>query len=120
MERPYELVVLLHPDLEIDLDAPTKKIERLITEAGGKITARDNWGKKRLAYRIRKQDFAIYLYFELELKPEQVHTLESTLLITEEVLRHLLVSHEEAPATQTNGAKRPAEDKAAEPVAEEV
>jgi small subunit ribosomal protein S6 len=97
MQKTYELMVLLHPDLEIDVEAPIAKIEGLIAAVDGKVLKRDNWGKKRLAYRIARQDFAIYVYFELELAPESVQPLDSTILITEEVLRHILVVHEENP-----------------------
>jgi small subunit ribosomal protein S6 len=97
MQKTYELMVLLHPDLEIDVEAPIAKIEALIAAVDGKVLKRDNWGKKRLAYRISRQDFAIYVYFELGLKPESVQPLDSTILITEEVLRHILVVHEENP-----------------------
>ncbi len=95
--RTYELVVLLHPDLEIDADAPIAKIEKLITAADGKVTKRDNWGKKRLAYAVKKQDFAVYVYFEIQIDPSKVRQLEAALLITDEVMRHLIVTHE-APA----------------------
>jgi small subunit ribosomal protein S6 len=88
-------MVLLHPDLEIDVETPIKKIENLVDAVGGKITKRDNWGKKRLAYRIKRQDFAVYVYFEVKLDPSTVRELENTILITEEVLRHILVVHEE-------------------------
>lgn len=88
-------MVLLHPDLEIDVEAPIAKVESLVQAVGGRVAKRDNWGKKRLAYRIARQDFAIYVYFELQLDPTKVSQLESTILITEEVLRHLLVVHEE-------------------------
>jgi len=90
--RTYELMVLLHPDLEIDIDAAIAKIEKLITAADGTVTKRDNWGKRRLAYRIKKHDFAVYVYFKVQLKPEDVVGLENNLRITEEVIRHLLVS----------------------------
>ncbi len=89
--KPYELVVLLHPDLEIDVDTPIAKLEKLITAAGGKTTKRDNWGKKRLAYPVKKQQFGIYIYFEIDLPSAGVRELESQLLITEEVLRFLAV-----------------------------
>jgi small subunit ribosomal protein S6 len=95
MQKTYELMVLLHPDLEIDVEAPINKVEGLVAAAGGKVTKRDNWGKKRLAYKIARQDFAIYVYFELQLDPSAVRGLETQILITEEVLRHLLVVHEE-------------------------
>mgnify|MGYP001792415135 CR=1 FL=1 len=97
MQKTYELMVLLHPDLEIDVEAPIAKVEALIAAVEGKVLKRDNWGKKRLAYRISRQDFAIYVYFEVQLKPESVQPLDSTILITEEVLRHILVVHEENP-----------------------
>ena len=97
MQKTYELMVLLHPDLEIDVEAPIAKIEGLVGAVSGKVLKRDNWGKKRLAYRIARQDFAIYVYFELELEPEKVQELDRTILITEEVLRHILVVHEENP-----------------------
>lgn len=110
MNKTYELMVLLHPDLEIDAEAPISKVEGLVTAVGGKVLKRDNWGKKRLAYRIARQDFAIYVYFELSLDPENVSELERTILITEEVLRHLLVIHEENPA-KDGGKKDKAEAK---------
>jgi small subunit ribosomal protein S6 len=96
MQKTYELMVLLHPDLEIDVETPISKIEGLIKAAGGRVTRSDNWGKKRLAYRIAHQDFAVYVYFEIELPGAQVGELERSLLITEEVVRHLLVVHNEA------------------------
>lgn len=95
MQRTYELMVLLHPDLEIDVETPISKVEGLVKAAGGEVTRRDNWGKKRLAYRIARQDFAIYVYFEIQIDPGKVRELENALLITEEVLRHLVVVHEE-------------------------
>jgi small subunit ribosomal protein S6 len=104
MLRNYELMVLLHPDLEIDVETPITKVESLVNAAGGKVTKRDNWGKKRLAYRIARQDFAVYVYFELQLEPGRIRELENALLITEEVLRHILVAHEEGKTPRTDKA----------------
>lgn len=103
--RPYELVVLLHPDLEIDVDAPVAKLEKLIDDNGGKIIKRDNWGKKRLAYPIRKQQFAIYVYFDIQMEPTKVRGLEAGLRITEEVMRFLTV-HPIAPSPKNDKAKK--------------
>lgn len=110
--RPYELVVLLHPDLEIDVDAPIAKIEKIIEANGGKVTKRDNWGKKRLAYQIKKLDFAVYIYFEINMPTDKVRDMENTLLITDEVMRHLLVSKsDEAPAAKPAKAETKTEAK---------
>jgi len=119
MQKTYELMVLLHPDLEIDVETPIAKIDSLIEAVGGRVTKRDNWGKKRLAYRIRKQDFAIYVYFEMQLDPSKVSQLDSTILITEEVLRHILVVHEQNASRRDSKKSEKTDDKA-EKVVEEV
>ncbi len=103
--RPYELVVLLHPDLEIDVDTPLAKLEKLVDAVDGKVTRRDNWGKKRLAYRIKHQDFAVYVYFELLLSPMKVQDFERTLLLAEEVMRHLLVNKESVKEPEESSKK---------------
>lgn len=89
--KEYELTVLIHPDLETDLDAPLTKVRDIITGAGGKIIREDNWGKKKLAYAINKQDFAVYVYMDVELPADAPLKISNTLNITEEVIRYLLV-----------------------------
>lgn len=90
--KEYELTVLIHPDLEVDLETPLTKVRDIITNAGGSIITEDNWGKKKLTYKINREDFAVYVYFELSLPPEAPLKISSTLNITEEVLRYLLVT----------------------------
>lgn len=103
----YELVALLHPDLEIDLEKPIKKIEQIITDTGGKIVKADNWGKRKLAYPIRRQEFAIYHYWEAELPTDGIAKVDKALNITDEVLRHLITKHIEIPVeeNETEDAK---------------
>ena len=90
--KEYELTVLIHPDLEADLDKPLNKVKEIIKDVGGEIVSEDNWGKKKLAYSINKVDFAIYVYMEVKLPSDAPLKISNTLNITEEVLRHLLVS----------------------------
>lgn len=90
--REYELTVLIHPDLEADLDNALTKVRGIITGAGGEITSEDNWGKKKLAYRIASQDFAVYVFMELNLPADAPLKISNTLNITDEVLRYLLVT----------------------------
>jgi len=87
----YELTVLYHPDLEIDIDKALAKVEKILKENKGKIVKMDNWGKRKLAYPIRKEDHAVYVYYDVELPGESVSKVESVLNITNEVLRYLLV-----------------------------
>ena len=90
--KEYELTVLIHPDLESDIETPLKKVRSLMTSNGGEIVKEDNWGKKRLAYRIKNEDFAVYVYFDVKLPPEAPLKISNTLNITDEVLRYLLVA----------------------------
>lgn len=99
MEKVYELTVLFHPDLEIDLEKPLKKLEGIITENGGKIVSQDNWGKRKLAYSIKKQDFAVYVLSEVEIAPANASKVQNLLNITDEVIRYLMVEKDlKAPA----------------------
>ncbi len=91
----YELTVLIHPDLEADLDTALGKVKSLITDNGGEITKEDNWGKKKLAYTIKKEDFAIYVCFEVKLPAAAPLKISNALNIKDEVLRYLLVKTDE-------------------------
>ena len=101
----YEIAVLFHPDLEIDLSKPQAKVEKLFTDNGGKITKTDNWGKKKLAYQIAKQDQAIYIFYTLELPGEAVRKIESSLNITDEVIRYLITRPDLKAIAKAEAAK---------------
>lgn len=90
MTHTYEIAVLFHPDLEIDLSKPTAKVEKIFADNKGKVTKTDNWGKKKLAYGVAKQDHAVYVFYTVELPAEAVRKIESTLNITDEVIRYLI------------------------------
>jgi small subunit ribosomal protein S6 len=92
--RNYEIAIVLHPDLEIDIESATSKVEKIIELAKGKIVKKDNWGKRKLAYKIKKQDWGIYVFYNVQLDPSAVAQIEGTLRITEEVMRYLIVSLE--------------------------
>ncbi len=93
--RNYELTLLVHPDLEMNPEPATTKVKELIEKNGGKITKEVNDGKKRLAYSVKGQDFAVYFYYEVELPADAPKKIESVLNITDEVLRFLLVGVDE-------------------------
>jgi len=93
--KEYELTVLIHPDLESDIETPLAKVRDIIKSAGGKVTREDNWGKKKLAYKINREDFAVYVYMDVELPADAPLKISNTLNITDEVLRYLLVTVDE-------------------------
>ena len=90
--KEYELTVLIHPDLEVDIEAPLTKVRDIIKNAGGEIQNEDNWGKKKLAYKINREDFAVYIYMDVKLPADAPLKISNTLNITDEVLRYLLVT----------------------------
>lgn len=90
--KEYELTVLIHPDLETDLETPLAKVRDIITTAGGTIVREDNWGKKKLAYPIKREEFAVYVYMDVELPADAPLKISNTFNITDEVLRYLLVT----------------------------
>ena len=92
--KHYEVALVLHPDLEIDIEQTTKKIEKLFDSLGIKVDKKDNWGKRKLAYKINKQSWGIYVFYEIQADPSVVGELDSKLRITEEVMRYLIVSLE--------------------------
>src|SRR5680860_113117 len=93
--KEYELTVLIHPDLEVDMETPLTKVRDIIKSVGGEIISEDNWGKKKLAYRIKKEDFAVYVYFDVKLPADAPLKISSTSNITDEILRYLLVTVDE-------------------------
>ena len=86
----YEVAVLYHPDLEIDLDKAAKRVEKIFTDNGGKVGKIDNWGKRKLAYPIKKNESALYVFYTVDLPAESVRKVEGTLNITDEVIRFLI------------------------------
>lgn len=93
--KDYELTVLFHPDLEMNPDPAIDKVKGIIESFGGKITKEENEGKKRLAYSISGQDFALYYFLDVSLPADAPSKISSTLNIAEEVLRYLLVRVDE-------------------------
>ena len=116
--KDYELTVLFHPDLEMNLDPALDKIKKLIEANKGKIKSEEDDGKKRLAYSINGQTFAIYRFYEIELPAEAPAKISSTLNISDEVLRYLLVRTDERKA-KFSAKKAEKTEKAEQPTNEE-
>ena len=85
----YEIAVLFDPGLEVDMQKATERVEKILTDNGAKITNVDNWGKRKLAYPIKKHDQAVYVFYTAEVPGESVRKIESIFNITDEVIRFL-------------------------------
>lgn len=101
----YELAVLFHPDLEVDLEKGEQRVKKIIQDNKGKIISTDNWGRKKLAYSIDKLDFAVYVFYTIELEPSSLAKVESLLNITDEVMRYLIVKLDEKTQAKILSAK---------------
>jgi small subunit ribosomal protein S6 len=100
--REYELMFVLAPDAQEDgLTAATEHVSSLITNRGGEITKVDTWGRRRLAYPIRRHLDGYYTIIRFKLEPNLTDELDRNLRLTEQVLRHLIVRAEEVPAPRT-------------------
>ena len=110
----YEIAVLYHPDLEVDLTKAEERVKKIITDNGGKVTATDNWGKRKLAYPIAKQEHAVYVFYTVDMPGEGVAKVESTLNITDEVIRYLITKPDLKAIAKAEAAKAEKAKKAAE------
>ena len=109
--RRYELMLLLRPDLEDDkLQSAVEKVTRAIVNAGGSLSKVSPWGKRRLAYPIQHLREASYFLIHFDIEPSAVREIERGLLISEEILRHLVtVIEDRGPAGEEIEAVPPAE-----------
>ena len=100
--RRYELMLLLRPDLEDDkLQAAVEKVTRAVVNAGGSLSKVSPWGKRRLAYDINRHREASYFLIHFDIEPAQVREIERGMLISEEILRHLVtVLEDRGPADE--------------------
>lgn len=90
--RDYELTLILKPNLSDEVrEKLLEQIKKIVEGAKGKIESQDLWGKKTLAYSIKKEREGVYVYFILTLPEKEVLSLEEKIKIEEGILRHLLM-----------------------------
>lgn len=90
--RNYELSVIVSPEVEEEsLEATMDQIKQFIATGGGQVTKVDVWGRRRLAYPIRKHLEGYYAVFQAQMPQEALPELERSLKLSEDVIRYLLV-----------------------------
>lgn len=90
--RKYELVCVVHPDQDENaLNSLLEKLKGWVAESGGKVDKVDLWGRRQLAYPIRKQRDGNYVLLTLTLDPAATSGLERNIRFQEAILRHMLI-----------------------------
>ena len=93
--RKYELVAIVHPDLdETAFNGVVEKVKGWNAETSGSVDKEEVWGRKRLAYTIKKQREGQYVMFNLGLEPVATTSLEKNLRFLEPVIRYMLIAVE--------------------------
>lgn len=90
--RDYELVLIVVPQLDDEgLATFTERVSGWITAVNGTVTGTNVWGRRQLAYAIRKHTEGIYVMVNFQLAPGATRELERNLKLDEQIIRHLIV-----------------------------
>jgi small subunit ribosomal protein S6 len=97
--REYETVFVLHPTLdEKEVEAEIQAVQELITSGKGVVKDVERWGRRRLAYQIRKVHEGTYTLIRFESEPQVLRDLERRYRLNEKLLRHMTLLAEGPPA----------------------
>ena len=89
--RKYELVCIVQPELdETAFKGVVDRVSGWISEAGGSVDKVDVWGRRRMAYQIRKQREGQYVLMNVTMNPAATANLERNLRYQEPIIRHML------------------------------
>jgi len=90
--RTYETVVVIDSLLKNEeIDEIVNKVERVINNNGGKIVSIERWGKKRLAYEIKRRQYGYYVEIVFEAPSNVIRVLEREYQLEENILRYLSI-----------------------------
>lgn len=109
----YEVAILYDPDLEVDLSKAEDRVKKIFTDNKGEVKSVDNWGKRKLAYKIKNNEHAIYAFYQVQLPPESVQKVEAALNITDEVIRFLITKPDLKAMAKAEAKKKEKEELAA-------
>ena len=94
--RQYELMLLVHPDADEErLGAVVERVRRVASDHGGGVVSEDNWGRRKLAYKIGRFTEANYHLANIEMEGSGTTVLDNSLKLTDDVIRHLLIRKDE-------------------------
>jgi small subunit ribosomal protein S6 len=109
MLKSYELLYIVHPDLEGTTDKVMEKVAGFVTKTDGKIISQEDWGKRKLAYKIAKNDFGVYVLVQFSTESTKLREIERGLRLSEEIMRSMIITlpEEKEVKKQTKKAIKP-------------
>ena len=91
--RQYELIFIVHPDLDDDaLNEVIDRVSSWVSDEDGEITNTELWGKRKLAYPIRKQPEGFYVVIQIKMTMTADSQLERNLSILEPIMRYSIIA----------------------------
>ena len=117
--RHYEIVFLVHPDQSEQVPAMVERYQGMVTESGGNIHRTEDWGRRQLAHPINKIHKAHYALLNIECDFPVIKEIKSAFKFNDAVLRHLVISRDEAVTEASPMAVAVAEEKAKEKEAQQ-
>lgn len=97
--RHYEIVFLVHPDQSDQVPAMIDRYRKQIEEGQGQIHRLENWGRRQLAYQIKKVHKAHYVLMNIECSEEVLNELKHAFRFNDSIIRHLILRQDDAIKT---------------------
>jgi small subunit ribosomal protein S6 len=113
--RTYEALYIVHPELDdAGIQTVVKEVEDLVVKHGGTIVRSEIWGKRRLAYEVKKLTEGCYVLLRFDAEPEFIAKLELHFRLSDPIFRHLVTQLDEKTLRlETEQQRRDAEAAAA-------
>jgi small subunit ribosomal protein S6 len=109
--RHYEIVFLVHPDQSEQVPAMIERYKAMISTGGGNVHRLEDWGRRQLTFPIAKVHKAHYVLMNVECDQKTLAELTGAFRFSDAVLRHLVVSMDEAVTEPSPMAKAAEEEK---------
>ncbi|HOV32086.1 MAG TPA: 30S ribosomal protein S6 [Candidatus Hydrogenedens sp.] len=94
--RTYEALFIVSPEMEDDdIQTIAREAENLVVKGGGTIVRSEVWGRRRLAYKVKKFTEGVYILIRFQSSPNFIARLENYFRLNEQIIRHIVVYFDE-------------------------
>ncbi len=94
--RTYEALFIVSPEVDDEnIQAIARETENLVVKSGGAIVRSEVWGRRRLAYKVKKFSEGIYILIRFQSSPNFIARLENYFRLSEQIIRYIVVYFDE-------------------------